>query len=194
MRGFAEIEGLRRSGTRRLLAANSRVAEVIQHALLHFDGERYRLLAWVICPITPCGIEGVCPAFPWHEGRELLEGVWCQGEDCQVDWRLFGWETKVRRAIRPRPGGISGPHGNAWHDGREPRKGGFGALCEGVAVDGRLFAGIRMRARRPRSRGTTNKRRRSMRNRSSLPYRSTWANWERTLLRNRARSLERSII
>ena len=65
---------------------------------------------------------------------------------------------------------------------------------EGVAVDGRLFAGIRMRARRPRSRGTTNKRRRSMRNRSSLPYPFTWANWERTLLRNRARSLERSII
>ena len=41
--------------------------------------------------------------------------------------------------------------GNALH-GREPRKGGFGAPCRGVAVDGRLFAGIRMRAGRPRSR------------------------------------------
>ena len=30
---------------------------------------------------------------------------------------------------------------------------GFGAICEGVAVDGRLFAGIRLRARRPRSQG-----------------------------------------
>ena len=45
----------------------------------------------------------------------------------------------------------SRPH-KAWHDGREPRKGGFGAPCKGVALDGRLFAGIRMRAGRPRSR------------------------------------------
>ena len=44
----------------------------------------------------------------------------------------------------------SRPH-KAWHnrgylrhfDGREPRKGGFGALYKGVAVAGRLFAGRR---------------------------------------------------
>ena len=36
----------------------------------------------------------------------------------------------------------SRPH-KTRHDGRDPRKGGFGALCKGVAVDGRLFAGIR---------------------------------------------------
>ena len=33
-----------------------------------------------------------------------------------------------------------------------PLKGGLGAPCRGVALDGRLFAGIRMRAGRPRSR------------------------------------------
>ena len=47
--------------------------------------------------------------------------------------------------------GASRPH-ETWHNGREPRVGEFGALCKGVAVDGRLFAGIRMRAGRPRSR------------------------------------------
>ena len=44
----------------------------------------------------------------------------------------------------------SRPH-KAWHnrgyllhfDRREPRKGEFGALCKGVAVAGRLFAGRR---------------------------------------------------
>ena len=67
-----------------------------------------------------------------------------------MDGRLF---AGIRlRARRPRSRGDSRPH-KSWHEGREPRKGGFGALCEGVAVAGRLFAGIRMRARRPRSRG-----------------------------------------
>ena len=58
------------------------------------------------------------------------------------------------RASRPHKNHLgaraSRPH-KPRHDGREPRKGRFGALCKGVAVDGRLFAGIRMRAGRPRS-------------------------------------------
>ena len=29
---------------------DARVAEVVQNALLHFDGERYRVLAWVVMP------------------------------------------------------------------------------------------------------------------------------------------------
>ena len=48
------------------------------------------------------------------------------------------------------------------HDGREPRKGGFGAPCKGVALDGRLFAGIRC-GRDARAPGwMTNQGRRSM--------------------------------
>ena len=36
----------------------------------------------------------------------------------------------------------SRPH-KTWHDRRDPRNGGFDALCKRVAVVGRLFAGIR---------------------------------------------------
>ena len=64
------------------------------------------------------------------------------------------WERG--RPARTRPPGSAGvppaqdhlgarasrPH-KPRHDGRDPRKGGFGAPCKGVAVDGRLFAGIR---------------------------------------------------
>ena len=49
------------------------------------------------------------------------------------------------RASRPHKAHLgaraSRPHKD-WHEGREPRKGGFGAPCKGVALDGRLFAGI----------------------------------------------------
>jgi hypothetical protein len=33
--------------------ADIRIAGIVQNALLHFDGERYRLSAWVVMPI-PC--------------------------------------------------------------------------------------------------------------------------------------------
>ena len=56
-------------------------------------------------------------------------------------------------AEKDHPGArASRPH-KTWHDRRESPNGGLGALCKRVAVDGRLFAGIRMRAGRPRSRG-----------------------------------------
>ena len=46
-------------------------------------------------------------------------------------------------AEKDHPGArASRPH-KTWHDRREPRKGGFDALCKRVAVVGRLFAGIR---------------------------------------------------
>jgi hypothetical protein len=28
------------------------IARIVEDALLHFDGERYRLIAWASCPIT----------------------------------------------------------------------------------------------------------------------------------------------
>ena len=69
------------------------------------------------------------------------------------------------RASRPHkdhPGArASRPHKDR-HDGRAPRKGGFGAPCKGVALDGRLFAGIRC-GRDARAPGwMTNQGRRSM--------------------------------
>ena len=43
---------------------DGRVAQVVQDALLHFDGERYRLLAWVIMPNHVHAVIETLPGFP----------------------------------------------------------------------------------------------------------------------------------
>ena len=43
---------------------DDRVAEVVRDALLHFDGERYRLLAWVIMPNHVHAVIEILPGFP----------------------------------------------------------------------------------------------------------------------------------
>ena len=43
---------------------DARVGEVVQDALLHFDGERYRLLAWVIMPNHVHAVIETLPGFP----------------------------------------------------------------------------------------------------------------------------------
>jgi putative transposase len=43
------LEALRHGYGARLLS-NPLIAEMVEHALLHFDGQRYRLLAWCIMP------------------------------------------------------------------------------------------------------------------------------------------------
>ena len=43
---------------------DARVGEVVQNALLHFDGERYRLLAWVIMPNHVHAVIETLPGFP----------------------------------------------------------------------------------------------------------------------------------
>ncbi|ESQ15029.1 MAG: hypothetical protein N838_09965 [Thiohalocapsa sp. PB-PSB1] len=40
------------------------IATLVQHALLHFDGERYRLLAWVVMPNHAHGLIETLPGFP----------------------------------------------------------------------------------------------------------------------------------
>ena len=43
---------------------DDRVARVVQDALLHFDGERYRLLAWVVMPNHVHALIETLPGFP----------------------------------------------------------------------------------------------------------------------------------
>ena len=64
--------------------------------------------------------------------------TWCTAP---ISRTLLAVEA-LRLVKKDHPGArASRPH-KAWHDGRAPRKGGFGAPCKGVALDGRLFAGI----------------------------------------------------
>ena len=73
---------------------DARVGEVVQDALLHFDGERYRLLAWVIMPNHVHAVIETLPGFPWT-------GLSTPGSrsppsariDCQVGLEPSGWET-----------------------------------------------------------------------------------------------------
>ena len=44
---------------------DDRIAEVVKSALLHFDGERYRLLAWVIMPNHVHALIETFDSFPW---------------------------------------------------------------------------------------------------------------------------------
>ena len=79
---------LRRSGTWSLLAERARVAEVVQDALLHFDGERYRLLAWVIMP-NHVHADRDTARLSLGRGNPLLEVVQPSVRiDCK-DWSLL---------------------------------------------------------------------------------------------------------
>ena len=85
-----------------------------------------------------------CAGFPWVYASLA---TWCTAP---ISRTILAVEA-LRLVKKDPPGArASRPH-KPRHDGREPRKGGFGAPCKGVALDGRLFAGIRMRAGRPRS-------------------------------------------
>ena len=44
------IERVLDSGHGELLLGDAKIAELVENALLHFDGERYKLLSWVIMP------------------------------------------------------------------------------------------------------------------------------------------------
>jgi REP element-mobilizing transposase RayT len=46
----AEIEALLDRGHGECLLARPAIAQLVEDAMLHFDGERYRLLAWVVMP------------------------------------------------------------------------------------------------------------------------------------------------
>ena len=86
-----------------------------------------------------------CASFPWVYASLA---TWCTAP---ISRTILAVEA-LRLVKKDPPGArASRPH-KTWHEGRDPRKGGFGAPCKGVALDGRLFAGIRMRAGRPRSR------------------------------------------
>ena len=77
-----------------------------------------------------------CASFPWVH---TALATWCTAP---ISRTILAVEA-IRLVKKPPLGArASRPH-KAWHDGREPRKGRFGALYRGVAVDGRLFAGIR---------------------------------------------------
>ena len=54
---------------------DDRIAEVVQNALLRFDGERYRLLAWVIMPNHVHVLIETSPGFPLKQCRAVMEVV-----------------------------------------------------------------------------------------------------------------------
>ena len=89
-----------------------------------------------------------CASFPWVY---TSLATWCTAPISRTILaveaiRLVKKDHLGARASRPHKDHLgaraSRPH-KPRHDGRDPRKGGFGAPCKGVAVDGRLFAGIR---------------------------------------------------
>ena len=62
VRGFAGESSVQGHGACWL--KDARVAEVVRDALLHFDGERYRLPAWVIMPNHVHAVIEILPGFP----------------------------------------------------------------------------------------------------------------------------------
>ena len=60
----ARIERFADQGHGACWLKDPRVARVVQDALLHFDGERYRLLAWVIMPNHVHAVIETLPGFP----------------------------------------------------------------------------------------------------------------------------------
>ncbi len=46
----AEVDAYLDAGHGRCLLRQAEIADLVERALLHFDGERYRLLAWVVMP------------------------------------------------------------------------------------------------------------------------------------------------
>lgn len=46
----AEVDTYLDAGHGRCLLRQAEIADLVERALLHFDGERYRLLAWVVMP------------------------------------------------------------------------------------------------------------------------------------------------
>lgn len=47
---FQEVEDLLDSGLGSCLLRDPPAATIVEHALLHFDGERYRIFAWAVMP------------------------------------------------------------------------------------------------------------------------------------------------
>jgi putative transposase len=47
-----------------------RVAELVEHALMHFDGSRYRLLAWCVMPNHVHALIETCEGFPIGEALQ----------------------------------------------------------------------------------------------------------------------------
>ena len=106
-----------------------------------------------------------CASFPWVYASLA---TWCTAP---ISRTILAVEA-LRLVKKDHPGArASRPHKARArpNDGRDPRKGGFGAPCKGVALDGRLFAGIRMRAGRPRSRPTEHKQEPAATLRTSTP-------------------------
>ena len=115
---------------------DARVAEVVQDALLHFDGERYRLLAWVIMPNHVHAVIETLPGFPldgvihsWKLHRQAGQST------VRPDWSLL--DGRLFRPLCSRSSGTM-------RYMEEKVKAGL------VALDGRLLAG--------RERGSTRER------------------------------------
>lgn len=75
----------------------ARVAEMVEDAFLHFDGDRYRLLAWVVMPNHV------------HVMAEMLDGC---GLD-KVVWSWKSWTAKCANRILGREGAF---WGRDYHD------------------------------------------------------------------------------
>lgn len=74
-------------GNGECLMKGQRVAEVVQRALLHFDGERYRLHAW---PIMPNHVHAVIKPLPGHELSKILHS-----------WKSYTAHEVNRLLMRP---------------------------------------------------------------------------------------------
>ena len=103
------------------------------------------------CEPDPPGNAGVPPAPQVaRRNRTPLRPVWravrgsSPGSEAVCTHKPASQTYPGTRASRPH---------HKWHDGTDPRKGRFGAPCEGVALVGRPFARKRLRARPTRERG-----------------------------------------
>lgn len=82
---------------------DDRIAEVVEGSLLHFDGERYRLLAWCVMPNH---VHAVAETFPGHPLDQVVHS-WKSYSATRVN-RMLGrsgrfWQTEYYdRFIRDR--------------------------------------------------------------------------------------------
>jgi len=123
---------------------DTHAARMVQDALLHFDGERYRLFAWVVMPnhvhtllqtLPGWSLSQIVSSWKSYTGRRISRVLRAHGNETATAhvWHREYWDRyvrdehhfeAVRRYIRDNPvnaGLVSAPHEWMWSSARHER-------------------------------------------------------------------------
>ena len=126
---------------------DERIAEQVEKTLLHFDGVRYRLLAWVVMPNHVHALLETLPGVPARRRHPLVEIVQCQTGEQDTGTERSVLDAGLLRSLRPR-----GKHFVAATEYIEQNPVKAGLVRSANDWQWAAQRG-RMRARRPRSQG-----------------------------------------